>query len=368
MLPSSAPTIDALHRPQHEAEAYGQGGEWAAQPRQDKEGQVPAPVVVPSTAHPLHTPPQAPTGMVGLRLAALPMDQCAARMLNLARLSSVTTLPTHTAAEPLPSTNTNNNNTTNGLQRDGHASSSYTTRPFLFSSLAAYPNHMERIARLCAPVACAALHGVGGLAWAPALVLLCLWRGNALPPSLLTLVGTALALTTREGSADALLCFAWTTLGGALVVGQIGGWIAQVAGATTSVLWLASLVVVSPAWGGNNDWSRATLLAIRAIAYELLCLCTTPKATPAECWARYGALLTCASAAPLLAGSLTLLGVALLWTQRALWVNGNKATASDADLHLPPDALDVQEAFRRARAQYYLSGSAQPPSSIEKNA
>jgi hypothetical protein len=79
-------------------------------------------------------------------------------------------------------------------------------------------------------------------------------------------------------------------------------------------------------------------------------------------------LLTCASAAPLLAGSLTLVGVALLWTQRALWVNGNKATASDADLHLPPDALDVQEAFRRARAQYYLSGSAQPPSSIEKNA
>ena len=267
--------------------------------------------------------------VVGLRLAALPMDQCAARMLNLARLS---------APPPPPPTPT-------------------TTTPIIMSERLSAPSRLllleghdaaSLLVRLCAPAVCAALHGVG-LAWAPALVLLCLWRGSAAPPALLTLMGTALALTHE---ADAPLCAAWTVVGAALVVmaGHLGGWGAQAAGAVAGVLWL---VTASPP---PTQGAAPLLVALRATLYEAACLFAHPQ-QPAECWARYGALLACAT--PLtLAGALAVLGAALLWTRR---VTAPQAEAAEA----PVDALDVQEAFRRARAQYYLNGA---PPLTEKNA
>ena len=210
----------------------------------------------------------------------------------------------------------------------------------------------KRIARRTR-VACVALHGVG-LAWAP-MLLLCVWRDHA---SSLTLLGTVLTLT-RAGIADTLLCAVWTIAGAALVALRVCGWAEHVAvGSVSGVVWL--LLLVEPREAAF-DPLRAAITLMQATIYEALCLAT--GASQREGWARYGAVLTCASSAPALAVSIAVLGAALSWAR----FRNTPAHISMADNTTKEgvDALDVQEAFRLARAQYL---SAQQSNGGEKNA
>jgi hypothetical protein len=345
-----------------------------------------------------------PTTAVGLRLAALPMDQCAARMLNLARASTAATPPTTTTTT-----------TTSAAAAAAVVVGGFVLPPFPFkphhkkeqlpslSSAQQPPPHTtlsllgrliiigERGLRLCAPAACTVLHRVG-LTWAP-LLLLCIiipmvvvcGSTNTQPVIVvvvlvvmhmkLTLLGTALSLTHSSSSSfgDMILCAVWTTVGAALVVvmrtttttttsiSSSSSSVHAVVGAVAGVAWLLSM---KPNHHDYNDnyGEEAVLTALRATIYEGVCLWTVDS--PTECWARYGAVLTCASSAPTLVCSLAILGAALSWSMMMLRKASSSSSASTAaissssasELMSGVDALDVQEAFRLARAQYYLSG------------
>jgi hypothetical protein len=312
---------------------------------------------------------------VSLRLAALPMDQCAARMLNLARSAHETTHQHHhhkNKNHEMPqrggAANNNKHNHNNGdgsssksklrLWLDGHAASTYY--------------HYYEGARLfVAPVACVALHGVG-LTWAPLLLMACL--GSAGGP---TLVCTVLALLTRPSllllaAVRPYLYAAWALTGAALVQQEHSHSGGRATPIVVAVLWLCvrGASDCAPGW----DAPRAVFVAARALVYEGVCLST--GATPAQCWSRYGAVLVCDSGLLSWAVVLALLGAALAWRR----VQRSDAAAAATPAEVAPangttttttgsvDALDVQEAFRLARAQYYLSGGGHPlpPSSSQE--